>query len=479
MGANKGVPGEAPERSGVVSGAADFAAEAERISEIRDPTDRLVRSGVLALIHAGRAVLETGLSPEVITRTAGRSRRSYYDHFRGKQHFSEQLFDELLGVGGVTKDRLNTVEMLMDFNDGDLFESLRLMATAPALGNAARVNRVARQIVSGLGANDDYARARIDDFYERDRLTYEVVITSLLDSWGLEFREPWTAETATTFFRVVVDGYAMRSLMQPEIDETEAVLLVFKSVFRGMVRLGDSADTDSVDDQLREVSDMAKKYLRERSDPSVVLDARQAIQDATMTELKKRGFANTNLDLVARLAGISQVTIRRAMGDLDDICCDMLYGLLAGLESAAELDVAGPTATDSLSVIKRHFERVCVLVADYRPLMDSISFMLLTPSSANKAQLLVEDMERILRILITSAIDDGTLAQASPERVATGAKAINSSILRSSSNLETAAILDDARTLFAMLFGIDLGQEEAGSEERDDADLAATSRAGS
>ncbi len=431
---------------------ADFEAEAERISEIRDPIDRLLRSGVLALIHAGRAVLETGLSPEVITRTAGRSRRSYYDHFRGKQQFSEQLFDELLGVGGPTKSRIGVADAILSLNEGDLFDTLHLMATAPSIGNIERVNRVARQIVSALGSNDDYARSRIADFYERDRLVYEPVISSLVESWGLDFREPWTAESATMFFRVVVDGYAMRSLIEPDLEETETVFLILKTMFLGMARLSDSADNDSVDDKLREVSDMATKYLRERSDPSVVLDARQAIQDATMSELAKRGFMNTNLDLVARSAGISQVTIRRAMGDLDDICCELLNGLVAGLESSALLDAEGAFANDPLVVIERHFERLSSLMSDYRPLMESLNVMWVSPPSRDKVIEVMAELNRIQRRLISQAVKDGVFEPATSDEITASAMAISCSFLHSDPNAEPHLMATHALRLLHMLF---------------------------
>lgn len=433
---------------------ADFEAEAKRISEIRDPTDRLLRSGVLALIHSGRAVLETGLSPEVITRTAGRSRRSYYDHFRGKQQFSEQLFDELLGVGSPTASRMQVTSALLGHNDGDLFDTLHLMATAPSIDNVERVNRVARQIVSALGSNDDYARARIKGFYELDQQMYGPVIDSLVESWGLEFREPWTSETATVFFRIIVDGYAMRSLNEPDLEETEAVFLVFKTMFSGMSRLRDSADTDTVDDRLRETSDMAVKYLRERSDPSLVFDARQAVQDATMSELAKRGFINTRLDLVARVAGISQVTIRRAMGDVDDICCEMLSGLLAGLESSAEVDSAGPLAQDPLEILDRHFERTASLMVNHRPLMESITAMCFSSvsTSATKARAVSDEFNRILKERILVAIEAGALSAIPPEDLAAAATVINRNFLQSCSEAEAEAMVDAAHQLLRMMF---------------------------
>ncbi len=431
---------------------ADFEAEAKRISEIRDPTERLLRSGVLALIHSGRAVLETGLSPEVITRTAGRSRRSYYDHFRGKQQFSEQLFDELLGVGSPTASRMEVTNAVLGLNDGDLFDTLHLMATAPSIDNAERVNRVARQIVSALGSNDDYARARIQGFYELDQQMYGPVIGSLVESWGLELREPWTYEAATVFFRVIVDGYAMRSLNEPDFEETEAVFLVFKSIFSGMTRLRDSADTDTVDDRLRETSDMAVKYLRERSDPSVVFDARQAVQDAMKSELAKRGFINTRLDLVARVAGISQVTIRRAMGDVDDICCEMLSGLLAGLESAAEVDSAGPLGKDPLMILERHFERTAALMLNQRPLMESITVMCFSSTSAAKAQVVSDEFNRILIERILVAVEAGALPAIPPEDLAAAALVINRNFLQSCSKVEAETMVDEAHQLVRMMF---------------------------
>lgn len=431
---------------------ADFEAEANRISEIRDPTERLLRSGVLALIHAGRAVLETGLSPEVITRTAGRSRRSYYDHFRGKQQFSEQLFDELLGVGGPTESRINVADSLLTLNEGDLFDILRLMSTAPLIGNVDRVNRVARQIVSALGSNDEYAHKRIADFYARDRLVYEPAIRALVESWGLDFREPWNAESATMFFRVVVDGYSMRSLVEPELEESETVFLILKTMFLGMTRLRDSADNDSVDDRLREVSDMAVKYLRERSDPSVVLDARQTIQDATLTELAKRGFVATNLDLVARSAGISQVTIRRAMGDIDDICCELLDGLVAGLESAVELDLSGALADDPVAIIGWHFERLRTLMTESRPLMDSISVMLLSPTSKPKVDGVLADLTQVLERLLRAAIDSGHFAPASPEETSVASAAIHRCFLQSCPVFGAESMIDEATLLMNLMF---------------------------
>lgn len=431
---------------------ADFDAEAKRIGEIRDPTERLLRSGVLALIHAGRAVLDTGLSPDLITQTAGRSRRSYYDHFRGKQQYSEQLFDELLGVGGPTESRINVAESVLTRNMGDLFDTLRLMSTAPSIGNVERVNRVARQIVSALGSNDDYARTRIADFYARDRLVYEPVVQSLVESWGLEFREPWTAEAATMFFRVVVDGYATRSLVEPDLEESETVFLVLKTVFLGMTRLRDSDDNDSVDDQLREVSHMAVKYVRERSDPSVVLDGRVAIEDATIAELSNRGFIATNLDLIARSAGISQVTIRRAMGDVDDICCGMLDGFVAGLESAVELDLSGALADDPVSAIGWHFERLRALLIESRPLMDSIAAMLLAPKSKPKADEVLNDLNSILERLLCAAVDGGHFGQASTEEITAASTAIHRCFLQSSPVIGPDSMIDEAMLLLHLMF---------------------------
>ncbi len=430
---------------------ADFHAEAERIAALRDPTERLLRSGVLALIHAGRAVLENGLSPEVITRTAGRSRRSYYDHFRGKAQFTEQLYDELLGIGGPTRARIDVADFLLSLNQGDLADTLFLMAKAPTIGNVERVNRIARQIVTALGANDPYARDRIRDFYARDRLVYEPVIASLIDSWGIELREPWTVERATLVFRIVIDGMAMRSLVDDDLEETDMVFLVLKTLLPGIGRLRHSADTNSVDDLVQELSDTARKYMREREDPSVVLDARSAVQAATLEELAKRGFSKTTLEGIERTSGISQTTIRRSMGEVVEICCEMLDGLVAGLESAVEIELSGPLAADPRAMIDRHLDRTAELFLSRRPLIEAWTVMLVSGAEQKAVEVTLQ-LTGILDRLVQVAAASGQVVAPTQQQRRTAATAVTQALTRTAELSGYSSPAEEARTLLDMCF---------------------------
>ncbi len=388
----------------------DLELEEQRIADISEPTERLIRSGVVALIRSGRAVLESGLSPELVSRTAGRSRRSYYDHFRGKADFTDRLIDDLLGVGGATPARIDVAEHLIDTNTGDLAHTMYLMATPPRIGNRERIDRIGRQIVTALAATDPYAQNRITDFYERDRLVYEPLIVQLFESWGLEFREPWDHNLAAVMFRIVVDGTAMRAAVDDSVDGHELLLLILQTVLPSISKLADSTDDDSVSDLIRSISDQARYHLRERRDPALVVDSRTAIHDAALREIAARGFAMTTLYNVAEAAQLSVRTVRRSVGELDDIVCDILNGYIAGLDNAAELDLADTCKGDPWSATVRHVHRCAKLLADWPTLTQALTALAVTGES-KAARHTVAKLHALLIRLLSAAQDAGQFEQ--------------------------------------------------------------------
>ena len=388
----------------------DLELEEQRIADVTDPSERLVRSGVLALIRSGRAILDNGLSPELISRIAGRSRRSYYDHFRGKAEFTDRVIDELLGVGGATPARIDVAEHLIDTNTGDLAKTLYLMATPPSIGNRERIDRIGRQIVTALAATDPYAKKRITDFYERDRLVYEPLVVQLFESWGLEFREPWDHNLAAVMFRVVVDGTAMRSAVDETVDDRELLLLILQTMLPSISKVADSEDDDSVLDLIRVMSDQARYHLRERRDPALVVDSRKAIHDAALSEIRARGVTLTTLYHVAESAQLSVRTVRRSVGELDDIVCDILNGYIAGLDNAAEVDLGDSCKGDPWAATIRHVHRCSNLLADWPVLTHALANYAVTGES-EAARKTISKLDGVLTRLLSAAQDAGQFSE--------------------------------------------------------------------
>ncbi len=60
---------------------------AEEIAAIGDPRDRFLAAGARMLVDDGFRVLAAGVSPERVAALAGRSRRTFYEHFETKEDY--------------------------------------------------------------------------------------------------------------------------------------------------------------------------------------------------------------------------------------------------------------------------------------------------------------------------------------------------------------------------------------------------------
>jgi len=101
------------------------------VLDIADPAQRLIHAGARLLLDDGFRIIAAGLSPNTVARTAGRTRRTFYDHFETKEAFTRAVLLEYLVVaerGALTGDFEQAFAGQILDAEGDVVESIRSLS---------------------------------------------------------------------------------------------------------------------------------------------------------------------------------------------------------------------------------------------------------------------------------------------------------------------------------------------------------------
>ena len=314
----------------------------DEIDAIADPRERLSMAGARALVDHAFEILTAGVSPDLVTSVAGRTRRVFYDHFPDKESFLRAVFADVYDpelhhlVTGASPDDISA---LLQLTQGDLFDAMQRLA-ALAFGGVLDSDADRMQIIGwAMAQSDPEINALLTDYYREVDASSVRVIGELMRAWGLEFRPPWTAERLACVLHAIGEGLYMRAAVDPEL----ADLNLFELCCLSLMPLASAPAGHSggdvrryLDDFALEVAQSWRRHVAETNDDASYERLAAGFRD----ELRAGGFGAVSLVSVARRCRISPTVIERNFPSITVLLRSVVEDSLPSLESEADFDLA-------------------------------------------------------------------------------------------------------------------------------------------
>jgi AcrR family transcriptional regulator len=361
------------------------------IETIADPRERLVAAAATVLHDELFAIISDGLRPEHITRTAGRSRRVFYDHFTDRNDVLREVALQYLEPNlGHLAERSADLGVAFDFVEGDLISGARLLVDATFEETLATRRSTMRIIGWCLGRED----AVIGDAYRRHQQVADEIIGAMLDrlnaTIGLRFRPPWTGPKMAATMRALAEGlYLRHELDHPDrprvpasdsadghergphvqgngspesgrapadpVDVSELFTLTALCLLPTATQPAGTPDVP-VAEHLDGFAKALTAAWREGGDLDQLLDARERVLQALRTTIAASG-PGIDLDAVAATAGLSMRTVVAAFGSLAELADAAIDESLPALDREAAFDAAAGDI-ELEDMVRRHLLRL-------------------------------------------------------------------------------------------------------------------------
>lgn len=278
---------------------------------------RLIDAGAKLVGSRDGTLIKRAMSAEVVCSVAGLSRRTFYDNFATVEDYTTELTQRLRAVSSPRA-------VSLDHADGDLHQAV--MSTL--------------QLLSEWQARDEAASAAL--------------VLAFLDQ-PME-PKPSAATWSPLIDELALLGFSPRSLtdhvLAGAIDATWRAAnslheWTLEAVGASIVALLASAlSAASETSTSRSIAEFERQVLiawREQMMDAPVVSLRRMVLDAFTDDVRERGLAQTTLSTIARRVGLSEGTIARYVGSIQEMSADSVEDALAGL--AAALDESPSTMT--------------------------------------------------------------------------------------------------------------------------------------
>lgn len=314
----------------------------DEIEAITDPRERLAMAGARALIDHAFEILSAGVSPDLITSVAGRTRRVFYDHFPDKESFLRAVFADVYDPGLhhlVTGASSEDISALLQLTQGDLFDAVQRLA-ALAFGGVLSSEADRMQIIGwAMAQSDPEIHAQLADYYRGVDASSVRVIEELMRAWGLEFRPPWDAQRLACVLHAIGEGLYMRAAVDPDLADLD----LFELSCLSLMPLASAPAGQSVGDVRRYLDDFAlevaqswRQHVADGSDDASYERLAAGFRD----ELRAGGFGAVSLASVARRCRISPALIERNFPSVTALLRSVVEDSLPSLQSEADFDLA-------------------------------------------------------------------------------------------------------------------------------------------
>ncbi len=338
----------------------------EDLATISDPADRLVHAGARLLVDDGFRILAAGLSPDVVTGLAGRTRRTFYDHFETKEDFTRAVFDAYLRL----EDHANLTTVFTDAFDelimaaeGDIIEAVSAISAALFPASTTSEENIVQSIAWSAAVDDEQVRAMLDDYFVAVDGLYEHVVERALDEWGQKLRPPWTVHALTLLLRAIIDGFQVRNRVQPETADHEFFARCILAMVTPLVQHDHEAERP-FGDELRGLSRQNVAAWRDRHDRDLIANTRQRVLDSVGPALREAGPGPLTLDAIARWADVGIGALRQVFASADEVVAAAILDSLPGFDREIDFDLASDTM-DVRKVLQRHLLRLAQWTADH------------------------------------------------------------------------------------------------------------------
>lgn len=323
-------------------------------------------------------ILQRLMTIEQVVDRAGISNTTFYKCYPGGSTGTvggkAKFYDELLK---------SLVEDQKRARLGLLYEELRASLVESGGDPRAAIRRLARWdyeqvrsdpafrtflLISALGQGHKQAvsaiRVEYAELTDHGKLGYE----QILAHWGATLRKPFNTQTLAVLLTAVVEGLALRSLLDPDAvpDELfgDAVVAIAAAVV-------DIEQTHShIDDVIGPLADELMREHRLAEQTHSLGNPRQVIIEAAATEFAQRGYFATQLTHVATTAGVDLHTLKQLFPSKSEIVISALRRPYLTVAELIRDDIA--IGRSPVDVLTRFMEHFATLIIENRVMSDAL-----------------------------------------------------------------------------------------------------------
>ena len=337
----------------------------DEIGDIADPAERLVHAGARLLADDGFRILANGLSPDLVTGLAGRTRRVFYDHFDTKEEYTRAVLATYLDVppeGDLTSEFLIAFEELIFQARGDIIEAVSAISEALFETTDDVGEELLHTIAWGIAASDDNVRIAADHYFTVVDDLYENLVDRALIEWGQKLRPPWTSRDLSRVIRALSDGFQARNRIQKGSVGPDFFATCILAVVAPLMQPIDEAERP-FGEELRGLSRQNAAQWRERHDPALIANTRQRVLDSVVPALRQEGPSGISMESIARWADVGIGSLKQAFASSDEVVCTAIVDALPSFDREIDFDLG----TDTMSrrkVLHRHLLRLAQWTTD-------------------------------------------------------------------------------------------------------------------
>lgn len=335
------------------------------LADIADPADRLVQAGARLLVDDGFRVLANGLSPELVTGLAGRTRRVFYDHFETKEDYARAVLSAYLDVpehGELTVEFSQAFEELIFEARGDIIDAVSAISDALFSTTAESTEPLLHAVAWGIGSSDAEVRKSISGYFDTIDTLYEHMVSRALVEWGQKLRPPWTPRTLTVVIRALSDGFNIRNRVSDHAVDAEFFALCILAFVAPTMQPADEAERP-FGDELRGLSRQNAAQWRERHDSASIANTRQRVLDSVVPALRQAGPDGVTLDSIALWADVGIGSLKTVFASSDEVICSAIVDALPAFDREIDFDL-GTDTMGIRKVLQRHLLRLTQWTTD-------------------------------------------------------------------------------------------------------------------
>lgn len=337
----------------------------DAVAELADPAERLVQAGARLLVDDGFRVLAGGLSPEVVTAMAGRTRRVFYDHFETKEDYARAVLGAYVEVAAeidLADAFLGAFEELIFEAKGDIIDAVSSISNALFASPVESDEALVHSIAWGLGTTDSQVRATVRNYFEGVDDFYDQVVSRALVEWGQKLRPPWTARDLSIVIGALANGFNIRNRIQSGTVDADFFASCVLAVIAPIMQPADEAERP-FGEELRGISRQNAAQWRERHDPALIANTRQRVLDSVVPALREVGPDGIALETIARWADVGITSLRTVFANSDEVVCTAVVDALPAFDREIDFDLGTDTMTIR-KVLHRHLLRLAQWTTD-------------------------------------------------------------------------------------------------------------------